>query len=90
MRQFSIPQGTILLKFSNSQSILIENPFIVIHLLQPIPIEAIFLFPIQTPVRPSLEWQFILKVPRIFIIISSIYLKDQFKSLLKFFKSTTK
>jgi len=55
MRQFSIPQGTIFLKFSNSQSKLIENPFIVIHLLQPIPIEAIFFFPIQTPVKPSLE-----------------------------------
>jgi len=55
MRQLSIPQGTILLKFSNWQSKFIENPFIVIHLLQPIPIEAIFLFSIQTPVNPSLE-----------------------------------
>ena len=46
---------------------------IVTHLLHPIPIEAIFLFPIQTPVKPFLVVQLILKLPRIFIIDFCIF-----------------
>ena len=58
-----LPHSVIinLLKFSNLQSTFIEKPWIVTHLLHPMPIEATFLSPIHTPVNPSLVEQLILK-----------------------------
>ena len=49
----SIPQGLIIENKSKLVFTLIAMPWNVIHLRTPIPIDAIFLLPTQTPVCPD-------------------------------------